>query len=267
MCQTTTTMMGGTAGNGEPHVDRHALRNTQRKLKMEAVLGSTVLGSVGPDRLRTPSPQRKSILSRNQSYSGKENNPGTPPTHPVTTTTTTPISRLGSGSGSATAGASTSSLSPTKTTPLLGVDERRENLRYTSLSELVITIPNSPFSRSESFGTSSPVPQPRTPMKDALVEKAVRAYLQPSESFSKRRTNSGWGMCLVIHQFLPSFMTKFSFAIPNPIQFFCCAIHAFSMYMTRQSAVPLPLYLSTSINSQNQPEYRAISQSRSRSFG
>lgn len=198
-----------------------------------------VLGSVGPDRLRTPSPQRKSILSRNQSYSGKENNPGTPAaSHGVTTTT--PTSRL-SGSVS-TAGSS--SLSPTKATPLLSSEAKHDSLRYTSLSELVITIPNSPFCRSESFGTSSPVPQPRTPMKDVLVEKAVQAYLQPSESFNTRNRSSGWGMCLVIHQFLPSFMSKFSFAIPNPVQFFCCAIHAFSMYMTRPS-VPIPLYLSS----------------------
>lgn len=224
-------------------------------LQMEAVLGSTVLGSMGPDHLCTPSPQRKSILSRNQGYSGKENNPGTPPSHAVTTT---PISRLGSESAAAAAAAgASSSLSPTKTTPLLGYEEKRESLRYTSLSELVIAIPNSSFCRSESFGTSSPLPQqPRTPMKDALVEKAVRAYLQPSESFNTRRMSSGWGMCLVIHEFLPSFMTRFSFAIPNPIQFFCCAIHAFTMYMTKES-MPLPLYLSPT-TSPNRPELISV---------
>ncbi|KAL2649733.1 hypothetical protein R1flu_017861 [Riccia fluitans] len=104
---------------------------------------------------------------------------------------------------------------------------------YTSLSDLTVTVPSPSFLRSDSFGTAAATSSPRTPLRDALVEKAVQAYLQPSESFKAQTRRSGWGVCLFNNNFFSNFFAKFSSSIPNPLHFFCCTLKWIGLYFTR----------------------------------
>ncbi|KAL3702204.1 hypothetical protein R1sor_020226 [Riccia sorocarpa] len=103
---------------------------------------------------------------------------------------------------------------------------------YTSLSDLTVTVPTASFMRSDSFGTTATTNSPRTPLRDALVEKAVRAYLQPSESFQARNRRSRWGVCLFSNDFFSNFFAKFASSIPNPLKFFCSSLKWIGLYFT-----------------------------------
>lgn len=96
---------------------------------------------------------------------------------------------------------------------------------YTSLAEIIPT-PGSPMVER--------IVSPRTPMRNRLVEKAARAYLLPSDSFNKRRSESApWTQSF--SRFLPR-LSVLTMAL-NPFNAFSSAFQVFRCYVTGARAL------------------------------
>lgn len=108
---------------------------------------------------------------------------------------------------------------------------------YTSLA-VIIPSPSSPFTES--------VEMPRTPMRNCLVEKAARAYLQPSDSFNRRSARNSTPWTSRLSRFLPN-LSVFTMAL-NPFSMFSSAFNVFRFYLTGARALAPCLSVSRSMS-------------------